>query len=227
MGNLLLDLLFPRRCVGCGRVGDYICPSCHKTIILRYQLCPECDRPAIDGLTHPRCLRPQGLDGLTSVWRYFGVVKKTIKQIKYSFVWDMAETLISLMPDSIWLGLRRVPSSTVIYPVPLHPNRLNWRGFNQAEKLGRLLSPRLDLPLVDGLLLRQAKRTPQADIAKRENRIQNAKGLFQVNQLTIHNYQQSILLLDDVWTTGATMKEAAKVLKRGGVGKVWGITVAR
>jgi len=90
------------------------------------------------------------------------------------------------------------------------------------------------MKMIDGLLVRTVKRTPQADISRREDRIQNAQGLFQLNKLSTSNLpagrqgsQLSILLFDDVWTTGATMKEAVKVLKRSGLGKVWGMTLAR
>lgn len=225
--NVLLDLLFPPRCYGCGRVGEYICHTCQKRVILRDQRCPECDRAAIDGMTHPGCRRPYGLDGLITAFRYEGVVKKAIKAIKYRFVSDAASSLIDLVPPPIWESLRFLPPHIVFYPIPLHRDRLRWRGFNQAEKLGVILAQRLHKDTVDGLLIRQIKRTPQADIQKRDDRIKNAHGLFQLNKLVINNSQLSILLFDDVWTTGATMKEAAKVLKRGGVQKVWALTIAR
>ena len=223
----ILDIVFPKRCVGCRKVGKYICVACQKTIQLQIQRCPECDRPAIDGKTHPFCLKRFGLDGLTTVFLYDGVVKKAIKSIKYRFVYDIAESLMNLIPPRITQSLGLLPKNLVIYPIPLHKDRLKWRGFNQAEKLGEILAKKLNLKLVDGLLTRREKRTPQADIAHREDRIKNAQGLFRINQLTIHNQQSAILLLDDVWTTGATMKEATRVLKKGGVRFVWGMTIAR
>jgi len=77
------------------------------------------------------------------------------------------------------------------------------------------------------LLIRQVKRSPQADIAKRQDRTKNAEGLFSPSSKLLNTQSPSILLFDDIWTTGATMKEAAKVLKKNGVKKVWGMTVAR
>ncbi|KKS41211.1 MAG: hypothetical protein UV61_C0010G0002 [Candidatus Gottesmanbacteria bacterium GW2011_GWB1_43_11] len=229
-----LDLIFPRRCLGCNRLGSYICNACRTTLDLRGQRCPECDRPAIDGMTHPICLRPLGLDGLVTVFENRGIIKKAIKSLKYRFVYDAAEELVNLVPDSALQNLPIKSNSWALYPIPLHKDRLRWRGFNQAEKLGQFVAQRLKMKMIDGLLVRTVKRTPQADISRREDRIQNAQGLFQLNKLSTSNLpagrqgsQLSILLFDDVWTTGATMKEAVKVLKRSGLGKVWGMTLAR
>lgn len=221
----LIDLIFPRRCVGCGKFGQYICLNCKKSIQFLDQKCPECDRPAIDGLTHPVCKRPYGLDGLVTVFGNHGVIKKAIKQLKYRFISDMAESLIKLVPPSFYQNLSYLSNDTVIYPIPLHRDRLKWRGFNQAEKLAIFIAKELRLPLVDGLLTRKEKRTPQADIEHREDRIKNAQGLF--SMYPMHPIYPNILLFDDVWTTGATIKEATKVLKRGGVEKVWAMTIAR
>lgn len=223
----LLDFFFPPRCGGCGRVGKYICYSCQKTMQLRELLCPECDRPAIDGMTHPGCLKPWGLDGLINVFRYTGVVKKVIKAIKYRFVSDMAEELVKSVSLTRYQSLRAINPDTRLYPIPLHQDRLRWRGFNQAEKLGVLLAEKLRIKMIEGLLIRKAKRAPQADISHRADRIKNAQGLFSSSPNLQVSNSPNLLLFDDVWTTGATMKEAAKVLKRSGVEKVWGMTIAR
>lgn len=239
----LLDVLFPARCMGCGRVGNYICISCQKAISLLSPRCPACDRSAIDGITHPKCQTAQGLDGLITVFRYDGVVKKVIKAIKYRFIYDSAKSLIDIIPDSIFTDVTRQLENPVLYPIPLHRDRLKWRGFNQAEKLGEIVAKRLNIQMVSGLLIRQEKRTPQADISHREDRIKNAQGLFKMNsslsEVEGNQHGKSstgsdrkiqysnILLFDDVWTTGATMKEACKVLKRGGVKKVCSLTIAR
>ena len=224
---ILLDLLFPRRCVGCGRLGSYICPDCRKTLVLQPQLCSECGRPAIDGATHPACRKPLGLDGLTTIFSNRSVIKRAIKVLKYRLVSDLAETLINLIPEKVLANLPTGRGDLVVYPIPLHKERLKWRGFNQAGVLGKYLAKRLKLNAVDGLLIRKMKRVPQADIAKREDRIKNAQGLFIGTTKLEATKPLNILLVDDVWTTGATMKEAAKVLKRNEVSKVWGLTLAR
>lgn len=227
MLETLLNVIFPKRCVGCGRLGRYICSSCQKTVVVRELRCPECDRLAIDGATHPHCRRAYGLDGLVTVFVNRGVIKKAIKQLKYRLVADLAESLIDLIPPTTLQNIMLISDEWVLYPVPLHRDRLRWRGFNQAEVLGAFLSSKLQIPLTRGLLVRVAKRTPQADIEKRDDRIKNAKGLFQISSKLQPSTPQSVLLFDDVWTTGATMKEAATVLKRNKVKEVWGMTLAR
>ncbi len=223
----LLDFLFPPRCEGCGKPGTYICTQCTSNVRYRDPRCPQCDRRAIDGMTHPGCKLKYGLDGLISVFIYTGVIKKILKTIKYRFVYDEAESLINLIPYASWQMLQNMTQGCVLYPIPLHSDRLKWRGFNQAEKLSRFISMKLQLPLVDNLLISSIKRTPQADIMHREDRIKNAQGLFSFSPNILVSQYLNILLIDDVWTTGATMKEAAKVLKRNGVKLVWGLTIAR
>jgi competence protein ComFC len=245
----ILDLIFPRRCVGCGNLGSYICQKCQKTIKFREQKCPECDRLAVDGRTHVKCLKKQGLDGLYTVFENRGVMRQAIKTLKYRFVYDLVFHLIELIPQNKLDILKLNNQNCCIYPIPLHKDRLKWRGFNQSQKLAQILDKKLNLPLVNDLLIRQVKRIPQADILHKQQRIENAKGLFVPNlpvlqsyrhkllpssSLTVlppayagKSYRLNVLLVDDIWTTGATIKEATKILKRGGVDKVWAVTLAR
>lgn len=146
--------------------------------------------------------------------------------LKYRLVSDLAETLVEILPQQI-ISHQFDSTPWVLYPVPLHQERLKWRGFNQAEELGKYLAKRLHTSLVSGLLVRKEKRTPQVDIDRRQDRIKNAQGLFIPTSKLKASKFPNILLFDDVWTTGATMKEATKVLKRGGVEKVWGFTITR
>ncbi|GAI75635.1 unnamed protein product [marine sediment metagenome] len=99
MLQFLKNFLFPRKCVGCGEWGTYLCPDCVNFIKTNDQpICPICFQPAVYGLSHPGCLRrkPQSLDGLTSVFRYKGVVKSVIAKLKYRFVTDLAETILEM-----------------------------------------------------------------------------------------------------------------------------------
>jgi ComF family protein len=222
----LLDLLFPKTCLGCGTWGSYICATCKKTLPLRivpYQICPVCCCPAVDGLTHPRCRNRYSLDGVTSFFMYKGIIQKAVKEIKYRFVSDMAKALIDIVPVDL---LHLIPTSptTVLLPIPLHPSRFRYRGFNQAEVLANVLSSILHANVSTTILSRTIATTPQVAVKEREARRQNIKGAFIVSSKTLPD---QIVLVDDVWTTGATMQEAGKTLKKAGVKTVWGITVAR
>jgi len=229
---VILDFLFPRRCLGCGKVGNYFCPECLNLVLLKdEQICPVCGKGALGGLTHQFCHRRFGLDGLTSIFAYKGVVSNAIKKLKYKFVRDLAKELVELFlsfcgENKIFSDFCRL-SDVVLVPVPLHPKRLRWRGFNQSELLGELIAKNLGMKLVSDLLIRIKNTKPQVELDKAQRQT-NIHGAFKKNpnsQFVIRN--SLILIFDDVWTTGATLKEAGKVLKRNGAKKVWGLTIAR
>lgn len=120
----------------------------------------------------------------------------------------------------------------LVTPVPLHPRRYRWRGFNQAANFAKSLSQVTHWPYHPDLLKRSKHTKPQS-LLKGDERRQNLLGAFEFNNNTsppsnnslLKNYP--ILLVDDVWTTGTTLKECAKVLKRNGAEKVWALTLAR
>lgn len=234
--DLLLALLYPRRCLSCGKFGEYICQSCSfKINLVDKNICPVCERPAVAGKTHPRCQTKYSLDGLTSIFFYQGVVREAIKKIKYKpFAFDISQNLASLALEKIaqdplfsFFGqvLKKKP---FLVPIPLHPSRERKRGFNQSEVFGKILGQDWDLPVIKDLLLRKRVTKPQVRL-KGKARRENVKGAFKINSnynLQIKSYK-NILLFDDVWTTGATLRTASNVLKRGGVKFVWGLTLAK
>lgn len=229
----LLDLLFPKRCLGCGKWGRYICASCQSTIKpLRYLKCPVCEKPAIDGMTHPGCKTKYSLDGLTSFFRYDGVVREAIKRIKYRYTFDITHELINTIPAPSFSLFPKLLTmnhelQTFLIPIPLHPSRFRFRGFNQAEVIARILGKRLSIPVNTKLLLRMKKTIPQVEMKDREKRLANMKNVFSIPHSSFFIHHSGILLVDDVFTTGATLRSAASVLKRAGAKFVWGITVAQ
>ncbi len=222
----LIDLVFPKKCLGCGKEGRYICPDCIGKVKKVKPICPYCERPSIDGATHFACKRKFGIDGLISGWKYMGVIRKAILAFKYKYAVEVGKELSKVFSDILAHNSSFViPNSSVLVPVPLHWYRGNFRGFNQAEEIGKLVAKEMGWKFIPDLLIRKKLTTPQAEL-KAEARAQNIQGVFALNpnyQLHATNY----IIFDDVWTTGSTMKEAAKVLKRAGAEKVWGLTVAR
>lgn len=223
-----LDFLFPQRCLGCGKWDRYFCDSCLEKIEpIDYQVCPACEKPAINGLTHFRCRRKFGLDGLTSIFPYEGMIKAAISKLKYHFVTDLANELVVL--SAKYLSSHLMPqTSPILIPVPLHARRERWRGFNQAELLGKMLAGNFAWQFRNDILMRHKNTKPQIGLkgAKRKENIADA---FSVNPQfsKIYHLPSNILLFDDVWTTGSTLKECGNVLKRVGAKKVWGLTLAR
>ncbi len=227
----ILDLLFPKFCVGCGKWGTYFCPKCIEDITQGDLICPSCEREAVGGTTHPICRSKWKLDGLWSLGAYKDPLRKAIQKLKYSYVSELAEVLTDLM-ISYWA--RYTPQffeeikeggEWIIVPVPLHLRRQKQRGFNQSALIGQLLSKKLGLEYVE-TLKRIHYTKPQVEL-KSWQRKKNIKNAFSLSEHYTLDLKPSILLIDDVWTTGSTLKECAYILKRGGAQKVWAITLAR
>lgn len=221
----LLDFIFPPRCVSCGRPGRYLCPKCLPKIkIIEHQVCPVCERPAIGGATHPRCQTKDSLDGLSSFFVYGGPIKKAIKKLKYKFVTDLAGELINMTS----VAPMDIGTPSALVSVPLHWRRLNWRGFNQSEILGKMMSARLKTRFAPDLLIRKKYTQPQVKL-KGKKRKENIENAFILNpryqKLEIGHWE--LVIFDDVWTTGSTLRECCKVLKEAGAKKVWAMTLAR
>lgn len=228
----ILDFFFPRKCLGCGRVGAYFCGNCLNFLSLeRQRICPVCERPAVGGQTHPGCLTNSSLNGLTAVFVYRGLVKSAIVKLKYRFVSDLAKDLVEAFlsfcgEDESFVRFCR-EQNVCLVPIPLHPRRHRWRGFNQSELLGRMITENLGINFCSDLLQRTRNTTPQTKLKEKERK-KNIKGAFIINpnsKFIIHD--SALMLFDDVWTTGATLKEAGRVLKQKGAKNVWGLTLAR
>lgn len=196
-------------------------------------VCPGCEDLAVGGQTHPICKRRFSLDGLWSLGIYQNPLRLAIQKLKYKGVRELAEILVDITID-YWaryepLFLDQIKKDQgvgwAVVPVPLYWWRENSRGYNQASLIGQILSSKLGLNYLEALKrIRYTK--PQAKL-KSGQRKENIKGAFEVD--ADYNLQPIpyVLLLDDVWTTGSTLKECCYVLKRSGAKKVWAITLAR
>ncbi len=221
----LLDILFPRRCVGCGKSGTYFCSDCRATIRLitpSETICPVCERAAMAGITHLRCRAKYAPDGLTVFFHYDGAVRQAIKLLKYRFVSDVAKEFVELVDVA---SVRHVSTNMILVPIPLHPTRRRYRGFNQSEVLGACVAEKLHIPMVTDILRRTQNTFPQAELANKKDRLHNVAGIFAGAPSGAKG--KDILLFDDVFTTGATVRSATKALKRGGAKRVWVVTMAR
>jgi ComF family protein len=224
----ILDLIFPKTCLGCGKEGKYICESCLACVRLLKPACPYCEKASIDGFTHTKCRKKYGLDGLTSIWDYEGVIKKAILALKYKYATEVAKELVGNLVTSLLRNKNLVPSNYCLVPVPLHWHRENVRGFNQSIEIGKIVADEMGWKFISDFLIKERSTTSQVELSV-EDRKQNLQGVFSLNPIhkSLFIHLKSVIIFDDVFTTGATLKEAAKVLKRIGVKKVWGLTVAR
>ncbi len=158
------------------------------------------------------------------MFKYKGIIKIAVKALKYQFLTDVKGELSELMDK----GLEDEELSEFvklkpgIQAMPLFWKRENWRGFNQAEILAKIAANKFNLPIINGL--ERVKETkPQAELSRKE-RLKNVKGIFKAKPGRL---PRQILLVDDVWTTGATIKEAVRVLKKAGAERIWSLTLAR
>lgn len=238
VGEILKNLLFPKVCLGCGRIGSYFCENCLKQIptLLRHEtICPVCAKPAVGGATHPRCQTKYTPDGLITLFHYEGMVRKAIKLLKYQRVKDLIPEFSTVITQILQYSRRDISTSMIyiievdnptIVPVPLHSLREKSRWFNQSELLAKSIAEEFHLNFQHDILVRTKFSKPQAGLLKKD-RLQNIKDSFKLTPNAQLLTPSSVILFDDVWTTGATMRECVNVLKRGGVKKVWCLTVAR
>ena len=119
----LVDLFFPKKCLSCAKGGRYICEACLNKVKRARQICIECERPSIDGMTHTKCKRPWGLDACFSIWVYEGVIRKAFIKLKYKFAFAIRFLLFSGNWDKLYrattpatAGIRKLnPISVWIY----------------------------------------------------------------------------------------------------------------
>ncbi len=218
----LLDLIFPPRCVGCRQVGCQLCAQCREQIeYIHPPLCPRCGRALAASQLCPSCrLAPLQIDGIRSVAIFDGPLRQAIHRFKYTR-WQELASIFGEMLGGYW---RAAPlPADVIVPVPLHPNRLRERGYNQAALLAREVGEQTGLPVVEHSLLRIRETLPQVTLNARQRK-ENVRAAFRCVDDTLRG--QRVLLMDDVCTTGATL-EACSVALRQQVASVWALTLAR
>jgi competence protein ComFC len=222
--GMALDLLFPRWCIGCGREGDFLCQSCRQLLPrIMPPLCPRCGRPQPSGILCSSCVGWQAeIDGIRSPFRFDGVMRQSIHQLKYRNLRALAQPLAKLLYD--YLVTNPVPGE-ILVPVPLHQKRLKERGYNQSRLLAQELGRLTMLPVVDDCLIRQHHAFPQAKASTVDERRSNVGGAFACRDHRLRSKQ--VLLIDDVSTSGATLDACAVALKAGGATMVWGLVLAR
>ncbi len=226
--KFLLNLLFPKFCIGCNAIGSYICDRCFSKLeFLNKQQCSYCLLPSTNGAVHKACLTNMGLHGSVSLLSYSGLTKVFIKDIKYRRIYSVLDDFFEKLPPNIY---ERCVESLIsfkieyIQPIPLHPMRQRLRGFNQSAHIANHISNMIDKPIIN-VLSRIRNTSAQAQIPSRADRLQNIKGAFEYSGGPFAN-NSTILLVDDLFTSGSTVKEAARELIAHGVNKVYSCTLA-
>jgi len=186
-------------------------------------ICPKCGRPQSSAILCPSCVGWQAeIDGIRSPFRFDGVIRQAIHELKYRNLRAIAGLFAQWLND--YLTTNPVPGE-VLVPVPLHRKRLRERGYNQSSLLAQELAKLAHLPVVDDCLIRRRHALPQARTTTVDERRSNVAGAFSCRDGRLKGKQ--VLLIDDVSTSGATLDACARALKEAGVTSVWGLVLAR
>jgi len=227
--DFLIEILFPAKCLICNKEGNWICHDCKRKIIFtKKQTCPICFKERKQGKVCPSCRQRTELSSLIVICLYQNneVIKKLIHALKYKYLQDLKTIIGEILRESFKKDNGNIlPKNSIIVPIPLHKKRQRHRGFNQAEIIAQSLAQITRQKLKTKILIRKKFTYPQVKLKAAKRKI-NVKGAFCLaNKLEILN--KSVILIDDVYTTGSTMNEAAKVLLKAGAKEVNGLVIAR
>ncbi|MBU1615653.1 ComF family protein [bacterium] len=231
-----LNFFFPAECKICRQPltsfeEKYVCARCFSRIEIVSCCCKKCGLPlaaSFEEVKDPLCEQCQRKKRQFHLSRsatpFFGNVRECIHLFKYSKKMGLAKPLGDLMLKallSFWPDLE----IDLILPVPLHSDKEYSRGFNQAYLLAGEISKGINLPVVKGNLQRVVNTASQTSLSPKE-RLKNVKGAFKIKRPEALA-KKKILLIDDVFTTGATVEECSRILKAAGVREVNVFTLAR
>jgi len=251
--KLLLDLLFPIECLGCGQEGVWFCQDCLAALpFFPERHCPFCGEKNSWGETCKTCRARHALDGAITFIPYANpVIQKLIHAWKYQSAKDLSTPLaqfVSLGLETIFAKLQEqsrvlqrglgraeliafpimptllLSRETTLLPVPLAPKRLRSRGFNQAEELAKGLAQSRGYNL-DCLVQRTRHTAPQATLTG-SDRLTNIKKAFAISANAESVVGKNFLIIDDVITTGSTCDSLARLLKENQAASVWALAVA-
>lgn len=211
--------IYPPHCVLCGAPGTGgrdLCAGCLDALPRNHTACLRCGVPLSQGetLCGSCAKKPPPLEASHIPFRYSSPLDHLLLQLKFHQKLYLAPLLGGLLADA--LVKRREPMPDCLVPVPLHTERLRERGYNQALELARVVSNRLGVPVDATLCLRKRATAPQTALDGRERR-RNLRGAFWVREGTT---PQHIAIIDDVVTTGTTVNELARTLRRSGAQRV-------
>lgn len=233
--NILLDMLYPRRCPVCDEIvypkSDKICTTCkNKLIYIKEPRCKKCSKPIMNEEQEFcfDCNRKHFsyIKGI-SLFEYNQVMKHSMSEFKFRSKKEYADFYVEEMLNHYteWISNLNLDA---ILPVPIHKDKRRARGYNQAEILAFGLSKALHIPVLTDILIREKNTTPQKQLNDRE-RVTNLQHAFSVSENFKKNRESiildKVLLVDDIYTTGTTIDVCTRVLQQYGVYDIYFMTV--
>jgi len=265
MWKTILDILFPIHCLGCGQEGDFVCLTCFKNLPLNTEkskgnllVASYYENPLVKQIIHrykydfvKDLAKPLSLlmiKKLESEIGSLGIGESP--EVGHYFVQESQK----VRPQKVGTFSKKVPlfrSDLCLVPIPLHKKRLRWRGFNQAELLAQEIGQKLNIPVINNLLIRTKNTLPQATIENAQERRENINQAFELvsfprkresrnkliwipnqvgndkNSIEVRPRVTRVILIDDISTTGATLDQAAQALLPLNPKQIWKLVVAR
>ncbi len=218
--EVVFDFVLPPYCLGCGQVGEVVCPDCAKRISPAVQKCIVCSRKNPLGLTCRACQKQNVPSLAIARFAYEGLAQDLIQQFKYEDVSELRKFFALCLAPKV----KGIPNYKrfKIQPIPISRAKLRHRGYNQSFLMAKELSGYLEVELTDSLVRAEVSKSQVIADTKRA-REANVKNVFKLKSAP----PAQLILLDDVVTTGATMREAAKTLYRGGAKEIICLSLAR
>lgn len=220
----LINLIFPTFCLICRKDGNYICRGCYLEMSPIFQIrCPACDHPSYKYHYHVECKEKFNFEGLFYIFNYGDKFHDVIETVKYQFYFDICPFLGKLLAKNFRSNIEFDYSRYIVTSVPVHSSKLKSRGFNQAELIAKSFADELGLSY-ENLLKRVRKTQTQVGLDKLQ-RVANLKNSFKF--ASRNPVPQNVLLIDDVFTTGTTIRECTETLKNAGVQSVFVAVLAK
>lgn len=226
----VIDLLYPRRCPLCDTVlefgGTQVCQSCmKKQVRITPPYCMKCGK-TIEDITEEYCgdctQLPKSYDRGFPAFAYVGDIKDAIYAFKYKNQRDYSSFFATCILEQYGKQLKELKLDGLV-PVPIHRDKRKLRGYNQAEVLAKDLGKKLQVPVYPNYLLRVVNTSPQKELNDK-TRLKNLKNAFKIGENKIK--LKKVLLVDDIYTSGATVEACTKVLLEAGAERVYYTSVA-
>lgn len=229
MIKVVLDLVFPRRCAVCDNISDrfggYVCGACeNKIVYIKAPFCMKCGKQ-LRQEGEELCLdcrkkKHEYVQG-TALFEY-GSMADSLFRFKYAGRQEYADFYGRQLYEKRGKWLSAICPDALV-PVPIHASRKRQRGYNQSELIAKALSEHSGIPVNTGLIRRVKKTLPQKSLSERE-RQNNLKRAFKIRQNDVK--LSTIVIIDDIYTTGSTIDAMAQALKSAGIQKVYYMALA-
>ena len=226
----MLDVIFPRTCPVCGKAlvasEQLVCDLCkRKATLITEPTCRRCGK-SIAKTSDEYCFdcKKRGevhYDKGFAVWEYDKYMKESVARFKYSGRREYGDYFVSEVLYHYGSQLKQLELDAIL-PIPLHKEKQRFRGFNQAEILARVIGKKLGIPVIPEMLVRNKKTLPQKDLSAAE-RLKNLSGAFAAGE--IPEGIRSVILVDDIYTTGSTIEACARALRASGISRVYFVVI--